>query len=509
MMKIMKELDGIKECLCTLNKLPKKCAVVIAPMFNDENITDGYFQRIQAIDQAVLFDFFRVYINMQEDYTAPIQKSQFKISVYNSCMEINLDPRIKWQAWFLKKLIRKCTVAYVHCALRMIFRSTGAAIRHALTCGNICIIWDVHGAVPEEFLMYEDLWGAQEARESETFLARNADVIVVVNEHMKRHLQNIYGNQIRGTFVILPIFNLDIDKKLYSDEDKVVQTGEGLTVVYAGGLQRWQCIEEMQNAIEHFGDKASYEMCVPEPEHFMEMWGGRKTPKALNVSEKNHEELFRSYRKCHMGFVLRKKSVVNEVACPTKLIEYIQHGIIPIMDSPEVGDFVELGMQYLSLNDFNKGIIPTAQQRSRIALLNLDVLGKLLQQNRRGVDQLRAAIARAPYRHRYFVQQEKHKQEYAYILRGKNNDEYIENLFGCNEGRKLYLVIENPKCVSNLTVLEMCTIFCYRGININGQKYGGTDRDFKEFCERYGIQLLYDGKRKLTVHEFLAEEYTK
>ena len=32
--------------------------------------------------------------------------------------------------------------------------------------------------------MYEDLWGAQEARESETFLARNADVIVVVNEHI-------------------------------------------------------------------------------------------------------------------------------------------------------------------------------------------------------------------------------------------------------------------------------------------------------------------------------------
>ena len=55
---------------------------------------------------------------------------------------------------------------------------------------------------------------------------------------------------------------------------------------------------------------------------------------------------------CHLGFVLRDDVLVNRVACPTKLLEYIQYGVLPIVLSDAIGDFKELGYKYIGLDDF-------------------------------------------------------------------------------------------------------------------------------------------------------------
>lgn len=55
-------------------------------------------------------------------------------------------------------------------------------------------------------------------------------------------------------------------------------------------------------------------------------------------------------------FVLRDDILVNQVACPTKIVEYLNYGIIPIVLSENIGDFKELGYEYLSINDFNHNV---------------------------------------------------------------------------------------------------------------------------------------------------------
>lgn len=98
------------------------------------------------------------------------------------------------------------------------------------------------------------------------------------------------------------------------------------------------------------------------------------------------------YQTAHYGFVLRDDITVNNVACPTKLVEYLQYGILPILLTPNIGDFAARGMEYLPLEDLLAGKLPSEEQRRQMAARNGEVLGLLLQDHLDGRRQL-AALA--------------------------------------------------------------------------------------------------------------------
>ncbi len=69
-------------------------------------------------------------------------------------------------------------------------------------------------------------------------------------------------------------------------------------------------------------------------------------------------ELAEYYEKAHYGFVLRDDISVNNVACPTKLVEYMNYGIIPIVLSSKIGDFERMKYDYVSLENLNMTLLP-------------------------------------------------------------------------------------------------------------------------------------------------------
>ena len=71
----------------------------------------------------------------------------------------------------------------------------------------------------------------------------------------------------------------------------------------------------------------------------MRHWGDREAPDDWEITTKTAEEMKEVYRHAQYGFVLRDDIVVNNVACPTKIIDYIKYDIIPIVKSPHIGDF--------------------------------------------------------------------------------------------------------------------------------------------------------------------------
>ena len=75
------------------------------------------------------------------------------------------------------------------------------------------------------------------------------------------------------------------------------------------------------------------------------------------------------------------------------MIEYIQFGIVPIMKSTQIGDFVDLGMQYVDYQDILKGNMPDEATRSAMALKNYDVLEHLHQAYVTGIAQLKQTVA--------------------------------------------------------------------------------------------------------------------
>ena len=135
-----------------------------------------------------------------------------------------------------------------------------------------------------------------------------------------------------------------------------------------------------------------YKMYVPDPEEFRRLWGNRNSDIDMVVESKSPEDLYKAYETCDFGFVLRDSSPVNYVACPTKIIEYLRFGIIPVLKSEEIGDFIALGMQYIPYTDLMNGLKITEQERKAMVEQNYLILDKLMKIYTDGIQNLKSMV---------------------------------------------------------------------------------------------------------------------
>jgi hypothetical protein len=96
---------------------------------------------------------------------------------------------------------------------------------------------------------------------------------------------------------------------------------------------------------------------------------------SITLKSVKPEELSYYYKKCHYGFILRDDMVVNAVACPTKLVEYLYYGIIPIVKSPRIGDFSSRGYEYIDYTAFSSKL--SAVKSS----INIEIVSSLILEN--------------------------------------------------------------------------------------------------------------------------------
>jgi hypothetical protein len=367
---IQNKIDGL---LNKAHTVGNETVSVFAPMFTPENIGDGYLQRVKAIDEEILNDYVKVYIELQEPEQPPDIKAIGEKHIF-----VKLDPKDLRQTKVIRQTIQKTGMIYIHSVLRIMKNTIPDSLRDEIFIkGKKKIIWDVHGSVPEEFEMQSDFYKAQIADEAEAFLAKNADISIVVSNAMKRHLEKKYSNRLNANVIVMPIFNAEQLKPTDCKKEKILNNGQLPLVVYAGGLQKWQKIDEMQDIIAEAGHMCRYVIFCPRPEEFFNKWGIRTRPQAMNVEYKTPEEIKEVYKRCHYGFSLRDNVTVNNVACPTKIIEYIQYGIVPILDTPMIGDFNDLGLEYISGKSFAKGDFPEENERQLMAEKNYAILEKL------------------------------------------------------------------------------------------------------------------------------------
>lgn len=493
----MQEIDYYINCISNIFNQNKRVAIVIAPMFNECNITDGYFQRIKAIDETILGDFIKLYLNIQEDYTALVEDECFLLSkIDENHYEVKIDPRGNESSEIIEFIIRNGFLTYIHCVLRMIKRSTGTALRNAISSIKTNVVWDVHGSVPEEFVLYNDYWGSQEASEAELFMAKRADIYIVVNESMRKHLKRKYGSNLRGICVILPIFMIDLKNKL-NDVEKI-----GTRIIYAGGLQKWQKIDEMQSAISLQGNRYEYYMCVSNTQIFNEIWGQLPRPLSMFVGEMKPNDLFSLYPSCKYGFVLRDDCIINNVACPTKLIEYIQFGIIPIMDSPHIGDFVELGLEYVPINSFNNGYLPNEICREQMVNRNMKILDLLKMQHDSGEKKLKMIINSSKIYNICHIalilkSKLKKKRNHAVFLKSK-----ASNHIGSEINSKYYYICNFSDVSELVSTVGTDRVYSTNGISINNVVYGNSLENLLSYLDNNSIYDVQVDSNKMSIWDF-------
>lgn len=385
------EIQHIKKNLCeSLSSFEKK-VVIHAPFFTEENSRDGYVQRIKKIDELLFHDFLRIYV-MEDGKHSPFISIK---KINEKCYFVEYNSHCKQQREFIINLIKKSHLQYIHSLNRLYPVSVNQKMCDILGLEDVRTVWDVHGAVPEEHAMCGDITMVNRVNDTERMLYQFSDVIVVVNQATANHLEKKHGKT-SARIVLLPIFNILVEKNenIDSDREEILEKFESdkPKIVYCGGTQKWQNIDLMHEVVQQTSFDYQYHFLVPNPNELISSWGN-ELPKDVVIESKSPEEVPTVLRNSCFGFLLRDDCAVNRVSCPTKLLEYIRSYVIPVLKSPYIGDFKELGLNYFDYNLLLNHSLPGKEVCMEYAINNYNILQRIHEQFENGISALSAYLS--------------------------------------------------------------------------------------------------------------------
>lgn len=375
--------DDIFSIISAAKRSHKKIVCIMAPMFTESRLKDGYYRRIKAIDDILGKETLKIY--MSYDCTPEEQKDTPIVDVVDEeHVRLLYLPWIQSNREYANEVADHADIVYHH--------GVGYMDEDIIRKKHLLRIVDLHGALPEEFAMSGNYPMVQKETLHEELAMRYADCLIGVTDSMILHMEKKYHGQYHQNFILLPILDQEtLESKIECTERK---TEAGVpSVVYAGGMQKWQMVEEMQACMYRQPDY-DYRIFTASPKEFWTLWGERPFLCHMKVESATPEQLQIEYEKCQYGFVLREDCIVNNVACPTKLVEYILKGIVPILNTPNIGDFVADGMQYITMKDFCNGLLPNEETRVQMAKNNQKVIDRIIEKYETGVQKLRDMIDR-------------------------------------------------------------------------------------------------------------------
>lgn len=323
----------------------------------DTEFRDGFFQRVASIDQFFLDDE-RVYLCI-----SPFKNWKKKISKNGLRVEISCNFFMHF--FLIISLFNKASLVYI----QSIYNALYAIF-------FICIfkkyyVLDLHGVVPEELEMQNKKLHTFIFSKIEKILFKKVNVCVAVTNKMVKHYELKYSNS-NCFYIVYAILPSHL-KNIHYDFNE----NESVEIIYSGNMQSWQNIDLMLDAIKlNLGRKINFTILTGELENFTKLLEKYQIDKdSITMRSVKPNELARYYKKSNYGFILRDDILVNTVACPTKIIEYLSFGIIPIVLSPKIGDFEDLGYEYISINQLHDNL------EIKKSLKNIEVSKNIFENN--------------------------------------------------------------------------------------------------------------------------------
>lgn len=212
----------------------------------------------------------------------------------------------------------------------LIFDECKVALKYKIRGYKKTIVW-IQGIVPEEAIMkgYSSLRYYVHSI-IEYLVLKNCKLVIFCSDEMKKHYERKYRMCFDENSFIMPCFNeSNVDENAFQIEDKYNRE----SYVYIGGLQPWQCFEEtimVYKEIEKRKMESSFLYVYTGDIETAKAAIAKADIKNFTVEYKDKNSLGSCLNNIKYGFVLRKDTEVNRVATPTKLSNYISHGIIPI-----------------------------------------------------------------------------------------------------------------------------------------------------------------------------------
>lgn len=332
--------------------------VFVAPFPALADEKDGFVQRVAWIDSLVS-DQPRVYLDIS------LGRFWFARShCFGNVTVLQLNAFLHF--FVIASIVKRASIVYIHSVYNALRALSAYWVAKPIT--------DLHGVVPEEMKYAGKPWRATLFGLVERVVLLRSPTVVHVTSAMRRHFQRKYGRHSPAdhTIAILPKLT-DVRGQL----DNVLSfTRDPNAVIYAGGLQAWQNVPMMVDAAAAAAPQFRFIFLSGEATTLQRLantaYVANFTCSAVDPHQMPDHYLTSTY-----GFVLRDPVLLNQVACPTKLVEYLHWGVIPIVLAPDIGDFVELGFAFVTLEAFRLGLVPDINEAARMRAINRQVVQSL------------------------------------------------------------------------------------------------------------------------------------
>jgi len=328
---------------------------------------EGMFQRIGNIDN-IFNDRPRVYVGISIFGNLNLRKE--KVDSNLLVYRINLFLHF----FTLISLLKNNSNIYVHSlynCIPLLFISSS----------NRTIVLDVHGVVPEELKFNGQLLKSSIYKVLEKLVFNKFSGFVFVTNSMKNYYLSKYPFIQSKETIVYPILSIQVFSNTLSNRAEFLHENgileSDVVFIYSGNLQKWQNFNLVIDLI-NLAENKDYKFIIltGEIDKVKKMVSKFvKNTDHIIIKSVDASELHKYYSISHYGFILRDDHVLNRVASPTKLVEYMYYGLIPIVKCESIGDFHEMGYEFLSFNDFNDNL----QQRHSI--INKTIISGLLENN--------------------------------------------------------------------------------------------------------------------------------
>lgn len=344
-------------------KLPFSDFIVfVAPFPQPGKVVEGWQSRIRAVD-AIFGNERRIYLNFDEALAMNGEIGEERHGEH--IIEYRVNPMDEAHRELVRTAISAARLAYVH---------TVHWARYVLLlypCGKL--VTDFHGIVPEE----EAMLGRPETgafyEVIERFVLMNSATVVVVSDEMREHLRRKYPT-CSADFITMPI----IENYALGLEDRINRAdNEKPRVIYSGAAQAWQNIDLMLEICRQSLDFYGFRFISHDYQLIRTKAEGLAIADAMTFEVRNKEEMPTVYLNADYGFVLREDVAVNRVACPTKLSEYMQFGVIPVVKLVDIGDLGAEGYAYVTHEEFAAGVVPESSIADEMRRHNKAIIDRI------------------------------------------------------------------------------------------------------------------------------------
>ena len=306
---------------------------------------DGYQSRIE-MEMELLRDYF--------DFVIVTSIQSKGVSVRVPCDIVYYDVNIhKYKIMNFcsnRKLFRKCLSdvlkkyknPIVYCeSLMPLLRSLRISKKQSVPC-----VYDCHGIQPVEYRLYHpNLKGwlySQYLSLKEKRYVKQCNLIITVTDKQYAiwncntkycKLPMIPGEE----FLRNPLSNKEeVREKLGIPIDSIV-------FVYSGGTNKWQMCSETMKIYSEIEKSIpnSYMLVLSHDIITFQKLSEEYDIRKIKILSAEYHEMPYYLSACDYGFCIREDNIINNVASPTKLLEYLARNITPIM-SNKIGEYSEL-----------------------------------------------------------------------------------------------------------------------------------------------------------------------